>query len=134
MSYYPNNYPSYMSYQVPTSMFIEIDGEKMEIFNYKTERNISSTSTLYHIPDQYNISFASYKYKNINKIHFGIIRNENLEYRLHGLSINRIDYIHSHNQHATYFYEGIDYVEVVNRTDKMYWREKKLKRILDESN
>lgn len=130
MSYYPSNY---MSYQAPTSMLMEIDGEKMEIFNFKTERISSSTSTLYHIPDQYDISFASYKYKNINKINFGIIRNEELEYRLHGLSINRIDYIPSHNQHATYFYEGsIDYVEVVNRTDKMYWREKKLKRILDD--
>jgi hypothetical protein len=129
-----------MNYQAPTSMLMEIDGEKMEMFNFKTERISSSTSTLYRIPDQYDISFASYKYKNINKINFGIIRNEELEYRLHGLSINRIDYITSYNQQATYFYGSIDCVEEVNRTDKMYWREKKfqrekkLKRILDESN
>lgn len=127
MCYYPSN----MSYQAPTSMLMEIDGEKMEIFNFKTERISSSTLTLYRIPDRYDISFTSYKYKNINKINFGIIRNEKIEYRLHGLSINRIDYITSYNQQATYFYGSIDCVEVVNRTDKMYWREKKLKRILE---
>ncbi|MCK9417547.1 hypothetical protein M0Q97_12975 [Candidatus Dojkabacteria bacterium] len=126
MNYLNNNINSQI-----TPMLIEIDGKTMKIFDFKTEKNISP-SILYYIPDQYDISFASYEYKNINNINFGIIRNENLEYHLHGLLINRIDYINGYDQHPTYFYEGvIDHVEVMNRQDKEYWREKKLKRILE---